>query len=206
MAVACAEHLGMIGKRVLYLNLERIAFYYYTHNSGGFEDLLFTLKENKAKLHLKIESLARKTAGNVVVLPDVSNPLDLSSFDAEAQENLLNAIIRLDNIDYVVIDADFSLDERTYSLFDESSVIVMTTDGSEIANHKIRKSMECMEVMQGKYNFLEKIAILYNKSSVGSDFSQMPEYKSIGTVKRYKATVIDIVKEVSGTDIFDCMA
>ena len=82
----------------------------------------------------------------------------------------------------------------------------MTTDGSEIANHKIRKAMECLEIMQGKYNFMDKISLLYNKSSAGSDFNLMADYRSIGVVNRYKAAVSDIVREVSGLNLFDCMA
>lgn len=207
LAVACAERLSKLGKRVMYINLESIAYYYYTGNNGGFEDLMFTLKENKSNLSLKIESLARKTENGVTVLPAVKNALDLSSLEDEDVDALINAAYRIESVDYLIVDSDFSLNARIYDLFDKATCVIMVSDGAEVANHKIKVSLECFEALSGKYDFINKIRILYNKFSAGSFCGKLQgDYPDLGVVPRYKATQKQIVEAVSELNIFDILA
>ncbi|MCR5726425.1 MAG: hypothetical protein K6G24_03065 [Lachnospiraceae bacterium] len=206
LAVACSERLAKLGKRVMYVNLERIAYYYYTGNNGGFEDLLYTLKENKSNLPLKIESMARKSTNGVLVLPAVKNALDLGSLEDEDIEALISAVYRIESVDYLVVDADFSLSDRTYQMFDKATDIVITSDGTEIANHKLKMMFECFNALNGKYDFAEKIRIIYNRFSAGSFCSRLDAtYRDLGEIPRYKATEQQIIEAVSELSNFDIL-
>lgn len=206
MAVACAEHFAQRGMRVAYLNLERMPFNYYTRFNGGFEEILFTLSENRTNLSMKLESMIQKTQSGVFTLPSIKNPLDLCALSTEEIETLIKAMLQIEGIDYVIVDADFELDDRTYMLFDRATQVVLTTDGRIAANIKLSKALECLRIMESKYSMIEKIRILYNRFSTGNfnnkltDNCDIPE---LGVLPRYKATTPQVIAEVSGSDIFN---
>jgi len=204
LAIAAAEHLSKKGKRVLYLNLENIAFYYYTGNNGGFDDLMYTIKENSANTTIKIESMVRKTDNGVMVLPAVKNSLDLCSLSDEDIEAFITALERLESIDYLIIDTDFSLTKRTYKLFNKSEVVVMTTDGTEPANHKLKMGLSCLSIYEGEYDIISKIRILYNRFGESYFCSRITtELPVLGSIPRYKASIKEIIDEISEGSIFD---
>lgn len=204
MAVACAEHFAQKGLKVAYINLESMPFYYYTGFSGGFEDIMFTLSENRSNLTLKIESVAQKTNNGVLILPSVKNPLDLCSLSDDDIETLIKAVLQIDSVDYVIVDADFNLDKRTYMLFDKATSIVLTTDGRVAANVKTSTAIECLKIMESKYQMVEKIKVIYNRFSTGNFNSKLEgNIPELGMLPRYKATTPQIVLELSSSDVFN---
>ena len=165
---------------------------------------MYTIKENSANTTVKIESMARKTENGVVVLPAVKNALDLCSLADEDVEAFIAAVERLESIDYIVIDADFTLTRRTYKLLNKSETVIMTTDGSESANSKLQMGLNCLSVYEGEYDMLSKIRIVYNRFNesyfCGRINTTIPV---LGTVPRYKASMKEIIDEVSETTLFD---
>lgn len=204
MAIACAEHFAQRGLNVIYLNFERMPFYYYTGYSGGFEDIMFTLSENRSNISLKLESVLIKTQNNVRILPSIKNPLDLCSLSNEDIDVLLKAVLQMEGIDHIVIDADFGLDERTYMLFDKATHIVFTTDGRVAANNKTTRAIECLKNKDSDFQTTDKIRIIYNRFSSGNFNNKMQgSYPELFVFPRYKATTPQIIAELSNSNAFD---
>lgn len=168
MAVAYAKHQAQKGKKVLYLNLENMASTTaFFHQDGGaaFDDVLFALKSKKLNLALKIESTVRKDGSGVFYFEPCSNCVDMLDLRDEDLKNLLDNIIMDGHYDQVVIDSDFSLDEKMNIICEYADRIVLVGTGNQISNLKMEKFMQSIATLEerNKVKLLSKILIAYNK-------------------------------------------
>lgn len=207
MAVACAVRAALQGKGVLYLNLEKIPAYYFAQNDIGFEEIIYSIKNGHGNLKMKLESFVKNSPEKVAYFPRIGNILDLSAFEPNDKEELIKAAANLDGISFMIVDMSFDLNKDTYRMLDLADQIVVTSDGSEVANQKIFEALNAIELSQGEYMLDAKISLLYNKFSEGSPVGRISniKQKTVGVANRYKMPQRDIVNNLSKTTLFDSL-
>lgn len=170
LAAASAINLAQTGKRVLYLNLERLGssdVFFEGNGSFSLSDVFLALQSKNANLSLKIESCVKQDKSGVYFFSQTKSSLDMFEMSSEHYTKLLLELINSDRYDVIVIDTDFGLDAKKLEFLDKVSRIVWVGDGSETSNSKLIRAYEALEVIeQSRGNSLSnRIGIIYNKFS-----------------------------------------
>ena len=193
MAAACAMQCAGRGNNVLYLNLEKFgssdAFF---SGEGQFtmSDIIFALKGRKANLAMKLQSCVKKATCGVDFFSTSQTALDMLELDTDD-----------------IMDMDFDLGECFKKLQTMLNGIVMVGDGSAVANRKLYRAVEALEIMEKNLNMpiINRTFIIYNKfrSQGGKVLEHIPVDILGGTPFYMQATTEQVVKELSCTKIFD---
>lgn len=210
MAAACAMQCAGRGNNVLYLNLEKFgssdAFF---SGEGQFtmSDIIFALKGRKANLAMKLQSCVKKATCGVDFFSTSQTALDMLELDTD---DIIQLIVDLKNAgtyQYVIMDMDFDLGECFKKLQTMLNGIVMVGDGSAVANRKLYRAVEALEIMEKNLNMpiINRTFIIYNKfrSQGGKVLEHIPVDILGGTPFYMQATTEQVVKELSCTKIFD---
>lgn len=170
MAAACATALALQGKRVLYLNLEQFGdadIFFHGEGQFTFGDVIYAIKSKKTNVCLKLESTVKQDVSGVYFYSAPQVALDIMELEAEDIKRLLNEIRMSASYEYIVVDANFSFEEKSFLLWKEVSKVIVVSDGSEISNKKFERMYSAMEILgqQDEQLRMEKMNLLYNKFS-----------------------------------------
>lgn len=193
IAAACALHFADQKKKVLYLNLERFgAADLFFHGDGQFDmsDVIFALKSKKPNLSIKLEGSVRKDPREVYFYSASKIALDMLELNAEDVHNLLAALSRGD-YNYIIVDADFSLDKEMLKVYREAHAVVLVGNGTENSNLKTERALAALRTMEHNVDvpLLKRISFLYNKvSSKGSKEIQLEQVQILGGTPVYGAS------------------
>lgn len=181
-AVACAKYLSAHGKKVLYLNAERFGnadIFFNGEGSATFSDVIAALKMKKSNLAIKIESALRLDQSGVSYFASPAHALDVLEFTGEDLESLCANALKFE---YIVIDSDFGIGGLQEKLMRIANRIILVGDGSEIANSKLLRIMDTLNILedQKNYGIYSKVCVLYNR--YGGKFSSQPELDTIPTL------------------------
>lgn len=168
MAVAFACHVARMGKRVLYLNLEKLpstGVYFETQESGSFDDVIFALKSRKISLALKIESVVQRDENGIHYFSPGRNYVDILELSVEDIQNLIEGICSMRRYDYLVMDGDFSLDDKMHTVCKYASEIVLVSNGNSVCNKKMEAYIQSLHILEDRndINLRGKFRIIYNK-------------------------------------------
>lgn len=209
MAAAFALHQAKKGKKALYLNLEKMASteaFFSGNGASAFDDILFALKSKKMNLAMKIESVVRKDVKGVYFFEPCRNCVDILEIGREDIETLVKEIDSLSNYDYLVIDSDFTLDEKMNIIGKLSDQIVMVSTGNHINNLKMQQYLQSIEALEerSKDRLLPKMMVVYNmfrnRESKAIDMDKM---KSIGGVPMFEhGTPVSVMKQIAEMDFW----
>lgn len=209
VAAACAKYCSNMGKKILYLNVEKFGFietFFSADGTADFSDVIFALKSKKANLPIKIESCIRQDKSGVFFFQTAKNPIDMQELEPDDLATLVKEINLTGNYDYLIMDADFTLDSFSEKVLSLSNLVVMVSDGSQISNAKFIKAYKTLDLYdsQKETSFLPKIRLMYNKFSsktgkiIDEDFAA-----SIGGIPRVEqATSEQIIDRMRSTGIF----
>lgn len=208
MAAACALRFASLGKKTMYLNLEKYGssdVFFSAEGQFDMSDIIFALKSKKTNLALKLESCVKQDYRGVHFYSQSHIALDMLELDGEDIVRLISELKIMGAYDYIVVDIDFSLDSDTLQIYRTMDSIVVVGDGTEISNRKIERVYQALAVLdQGKdEELLSRFVLIYNKfsSKIGKAANGI-EY--IGGAPRYEhASTEQVVTQLASMDVFD---
>lgn len=211
-AAACAIKFAKNRKKTLYLNLEKVGVperFFMSDGKFGMRDILFALKSKKANIAMKLESCVEKSQEDVYFYAQSPIALDMLDFNKDEIIQLLEELKRTGGYDYIVVDMDFSMNSDMLEIYSHAKAIVLTSDGSEMANAKIHRAYIALSAIEreGEERLLNRMKLLYNRfsSKTGKTLSNI-SIKDIGGAPRYEsATIKEILERLSELEAFDQM-
>lgn len=209
MSAAFCIWAARCGKKVLYLNLETFgdpSEFFNGEGQADFGDIIYAIKSKKTNIGLKIESTVRESKDKVHFFAPTKTILDVNELKNNEILQLVNEIRTLGTYEYIVIDIDFSLDERTMMFWRECDALVMVSDGSEISNLKLGRAYQAFQIFEQQNNTirLDKMKLIYNKfSNKTSRKLTGIEIFELGGVPKYDhATTEQIIEQIIVLDVF----
>ena len=209
MAASCAIALARKGKKVLYLNLEQTgssSLYFQAEGQFDLNDIIYSIKSRRSNLALKLESSVKKDTTGVAFYQTPKIALDIASLTEEDLQQLIQELAVASSYEYIIIDTDFSFDSRSMEIINQSRNVVLVSDGSEVANCKLQRTIEALKAMNENSNkaMLSKFMLLYNKFSSKTGKTIEVGLKSLGGAPRYEgATIKQLTDRLSTLRVFD---
>lgn len=209
MAAACALHFADQKQKVLYLNLERFGSAdLFFHGEGQFNmsDVIFALKSKKPNLGIKLEGSVRQDPRGVHFYSASKIALDMMELSTEDVHDLLAALSR-SGYNYIIIDADFSLEKEMLKVYREAHAVVLVGNGTENSNLKTERALAALQTMEHNADMplINRVSFLYNKvSSKGSKEIQVEQIRVLGGTPVYAATSTEqLLDQLRHLDAFD---
>lgn len=165
-SVCCAKR----GKKVLYLNLEKLGSadaFFSADGSLTMSDVLYALKGKKTKLSFKIESCVKQDKSGVYFFSQTKFALDMAELSYEDWGQLINELRITGIYEFIIVDMDFVLDEEYLKLYEMANEVVWINSGTSITNGKTYRAFQaCRMIEQDKHiHIIEKIVLAYNRFS-----------------------------------------
>ncbi len=211
MAASCARRYSLQGKKVLYLNLEKLGssdLFFTADGQFDMSDILFAIKSKKTKLAFKIESCVKKDQSGVMFFSPTKYALDMMDLTVDDLMQLLHELQITGFYEYIIVDMDYEPDVDYLKLYNCANEIIWVSDGSNICNSKCIRAYQAMQTLEQDMNIklTRKILFIYNKynSKTGSKLDDVLNVKSVGVAPRYSgATTEQVMAELSAMDMFD---
>lgn len=211
MAAACAMNIAKKGKKVLYLNLEKLGssdVFFHADGSANMSDVLFAFKSKKAKLAFKLESCVKKDKSGVLFFSQSKYALDMTEVENADWIELIEELKAAGLYEYIVVDMDFSLEESYLGLYKYMDKVVWVNDGTDVTNTKTYRAFQACQMLEGENNesYIRNIALLYNKFSnkTGKGIHEEIGVMNVGGIPYYQGvTQEQIMYEVSCSNMFE---
>ena len=209
MAAACAMNLSK-QSNAIYLNLDPlgdVSCFFTGEGQFDISDVIYAIKSKRSNLTLKLESTVKKDIANVFFYDSSKSAFDMTELDIDDIKALINGLKIAGSYKYIIIDAQFALDEKIIEIMDFSNRIIFVSDGSKISNSKWIRLHGALKIVEERKNkkILSKISMIYNKfSDKTSTILQDETVQILGGVPRYKnGDIKQIITEISNMKIFD---
>lgn len=210
MAAACARHFAAAGKKVVYLNLERFGSpELFFHGQGQFTmgDVIFAVKSKKPNLNMKLDGCIRQDASGVHFFAQCPIALDMLELNAEDITRLLETLKRNCDNDYIVVDADFSLDKEFLDIMRQMHAIVLVGNGTSESNLKTERAYEALMTLENGADLPlnKRMGFLYNKvSSRGGSEIACKDLRVLGGASNYAGMDTEhLLGKLQQLDVFD---
>lgn len=170
MAAAFSVCCAKSGKKVLYLNLEKLGSadaFFSADGSSTMSDVLYALKGKKTKLSFKIESCVKQDKSGVYFFSQTKFTLDMAELSYEDWGQLINELKTTGFYEYIIIDMDFAIDVEYLKLYEYVNNAVWINNGTTIANGKTYRAFQACNMIgrDMDMNVADKIVLIYNKFS-----------------------------------------
>lgn len=205
-AAVCAGALAAKGKRVLYLPLstfERSEEWFHAEGTADFGSVLYALKSKKANFALKIESCVRKDETGVSFFQASPSALDMMEFSDEEMKSLMEVLELNGEFDYLILDTPFALTSRVFDIMRESYCTIFVTNGSKTANHKTKRALEAIHILdeQKEDLMMSKVRLLYNglEEKTGEALAEW-ENVAMGKIPKLGFGQMSVMEILSKTD------
>ncbi len=210
LAMAAAKHYAKNGIKTLYLGLEKFGnpgLIFEGLGQYDFSDIVFALKSHKANIYMKFESVVRQDESGVFYVAAAKHAMDMVELTADEIKELVKEIVRAGEYKKIILDLDFTLGNETISVLDLANTIIVTSDGSEIANEKIVRAWDTWKIVEQKngVSLITSAHIFYNKFSnkTSHEITEV-EIHSIGGSPRFEhASCKEVVNRLSELNAFD---
>jgi MinD-like ATPase involved in chromosome partitioning or flagellar assembly len=209
VAAACAQYFAKNERRVLYLNLEQYSCtdaFFSGDGSATFNEIVFALKSKRSNLSLKLESSVRRDQSGVCFFAASETALDMREITDEDVKHLLDTLYMSGDYDLIVADVNFELTDRILDMIIKSAATVFVSDGSEIANIKLKQAIDALVILEKKMDtvLLGKCAIFYNKfSNKTGRMLTDTGLKVLGGAQRFEhASASSVAAQLAGFGLF----
>lgn len=210
MAASCAIHFASKGKRTLYLNLERFGtsdLFFAAEGQFDMSDIIFALKSKKANLAMKLESCVKQDDSGVYFYSQSKIALDMMELTSDDVMRLISELQLTGSYDYIVVDADFSIDREAIKVYRKAHTVVWVGDGSELSNSKLFRAFNALNTLEQNADspIPNRLVLIYNKfSNKTSKTLNEIGIKNIGGAPRYEhATTAQVLEQLSAMEMFD---
>ena len=213
MAAAAAIRFASLGKKTLYLNLEKLGSadcFFSGEGAADMSEVIFALKKaKKTNISIKLESCVKQDLRGVYFFSGSKVALDMMELKPEDIILLISELKLMGSYDVIVLDLDFSLERNDLSVLEKVQEIVWVGDGSDISNSKLFRAVEALRIMEENFEIpiTGRICSIYNKFSnkTGSILENI-DIKRIGGAPRIEhATTEMILKNLSEKDMLDAL-
>lgn len=205
MAAAAARFLAKSGKKVLYVDLDTYGDMDVFFSGEGQLDMgsiIYELKKGNTNLQLKLESVIKQDAAGVYFIQQPKVLLDMMELTKQDEAVLIDELKSELDFQYVVLDMEFSLSKESVETYQHVDQIVLVSDGTEISNRKLQRSIEACRIMEQNSSVAleSKISMVYNR--FGSKSGQvLKDINMIGGVPVFQAEKASkIVEQISGME------
>lgn len=205
VAAAAAVRFAAGGRKTLYLNLETsgCADSFFTGDGQyGMSDIIFALKSGRPNLPLKLESTVKLDHRGVYFYSGTKNVLDRLELSGEELVRLINSLKVVGEFDVIIVDKEFGLQEDELKLMRQSSSVVWVSNGSEIANLKIARAMEAIEILDRNSgaSISGRLMLIYNGfSNKTGKTLEKDGLRVIGGMPRFEhATLEQVIEQLAG--------
>lgn len=212
MAAACALHFASLGKRTLYLNLEKFGSsdsFFAGDGQFNLSDIIFYLKSKKSNLTIKLESCVKQDPRGVFFYSDCKVALDKMELKMDDILLLISELKLTGSYDVIVLDADFALDKDGMAFLNRSHAVVWVGDGSKVSNVKLYRKIETLKIMEENVEVpvYKRLSLIYNKfSNKTSEMLDGLEVRVLGGAQRFEhATTEMILKQLAPMAMFDAL-
>ena len=210
VAASCALHFALHGKKTLYLNLEDYGssdVFFSSEGQFTFSDIIYALKSNKANLSMKLESCVKQDENGVFFFSQPNNSLDMLELSSEDVIRLLNELKLTCDYEYIVIDMQYSINDKKMEILKLVDCILLVSDGKEISNEKLLRSHNALCIMEqsSDINITGKMLLFYNKFSNKTSVAiNNIDIKNIGGAPKYEnANTKQIMRQLAQMSVFD---
>jgi len=208
-ASACAIAFTRRGLRVLYLNFEQFGAasdYFSGQGSSDFGDVIYAIQSKKANLHAILKSTVKQDASGVFFYDSCKYAMDFHDVDKGDMEQFLTSALSME-YSHIILDIDFSLNEKYISLMKASHNLIFVSDGTKSANTKFVRAFQVLNTLDQQNNagLCRRISILYNKfSNKTGEEIQMNEVNVLGSIPKFEhASPEQVMEQISVIDVFD---
>ena len=212
MAAACAIRFAAKGKRTLYLNLEKFGSansFFEAEGQFDMSDIIFALKSKKTNLAMKLESCVKQAENGVYFYAPSKIALDMMELNAEDVTRLISELQITASYDYIIVDADFSIDRDALKLYRKANTLAWIGDGSEVSNNKLFRAFGALNILEQNADspIPNRMVLIYNKfSNKTSKSLDEIGIKNIGGAPRFEhATTAQVLEQLAQKDMFDAM-
>lgn len=210
MAASAAKYFAAKNNKTLYLNFEKFGSPDLFFNGEGqfdMSDIIFALKSKKTNLSLKLESCVKQDVSGVYFYSQPKVALDVHELKTEDIIRLISEVKLTGAYDYIILDLDFTINIEELNIVRQSHSIVWVSDGSEIANTKVFRAYESLNIIDqnNDSSIMNRISLLYNKFSnkTGKSIDNL-NIKSIGGAPRYEhATTTQVIEQLCKLEVFN---
>lgn len=210
VAAACAIHFASMGRKTMYLNLEKFGMSdSFFSASGQFDmsDIIYAIKSKKANLALKLESCVKQETHGVFFYSQSKIALDMLELSTDDILRLISEIRLAGTYDIIVLDLDFSIDSEMLKILHQSHAVVWVGDGSEISNSKLYRAYTALSIIEQNSDapILNRVSLIYNKfSNKTSKALDNLEIKNIGGNPKFEhASTSMVLDQIASKDMYD---
>lgn len=211
VAAAAALRYAGKGKKVFYLNLEKLAgtdAFFDGSPQFDMSDVIFALKSRKGSLALKLESCAAADPSGVCYYAPPKLALDMFELEESDVKVLINELKISGQYDVIIVDCDFSLEKNALDMFRNADSVIWVGDGSEISNIKTEMAYKALSLTEqnADYPLTNRIYLIYNRfsSKTGTTLDQRVGLKSLGGApKKEHASSKEIINWLSEMTMLD---
>jgi cellulose biosynthesis protein BcsQ len=208
MAAACAIHFASLGKKTLYLNLEKFGsadMFFRGEGQFDMSDVIFAIKSKKANLSLKLESCVKQDKTGVYFYSQSRIALDMLELTLDELQRLLKELKVTGEYEYIILDLDFSMDKDALKFYRQAQAIVMVSDGAVSSNAKLERAFEALAILEQNSDapLTNRVCLLYNRvSSKNSQMVKIENIRELGGAPVYVHSTVDQVLEQLSTKMF----
>lgn len=210
VAAACAQHFASLGKKTLYLNLEKYGSsdcFFKGEGQFNMSDIIFAIKTKIANIPMKLESCVKQDRGGVFFFSQPHVVLDMLELKKEEMKTLVKEIQTIGIYDYIIIDMEFDLSKEMFDFLSVVNSVVWISDGTDITNTKLFRVHQSLTLLDNEeeQQVLNKLMLIYNKySSKGGKLLNIESIKNIGGINFFAdATDSQLITELSAKPVFD---
>lgn len=209
VAAGAALYFARRGKRVIFLDttcLGQASIYFQGEGGASLSEVMYAIKSNHANLFLKLESMVKRDSSGVRYYDSFRVALDGRDSTPENFEALIEAVSGSGSYDVVVVDAENSMGEKQQVILNNSSAVVVLSDGTTVANQKVRRLLEAIHLEKNDCrDILNRTYLLYNRFHTGGQKVDVSDLvNELGGINAYKnAQPAQIAAEISNKTIFD---
>ena len=210
MAAACALHFAALGKKTLYLNLEKFGSpddYFAGQGQFDMSDIIYALKTRKANISMKVESAVKQDPRGVFFISQSKLALDMLELTTEEILRLISELRLNGSYDCLILDAEFGLDKDSLKVLHQAHVMVVVGDGSHTSNTKIFRAMTALNTKEENEDtpLINRTVLAYNRfSSRSGETIANLELRAIGGAPRYEnAGTEQLLAQLSRNPLFD---
>ena len=210
-AAACAKSLALAGRKTLYINLEQFGCvdrFFTGEGQANFDDVIYALKSQQARLSLKLESCVKQDVSGVCFYSSPKSALDVADLKASEMSRLMADLKLTGCYENIVIDVNFSLCELNLEVLGYSDAIIFVLDGADASLIKFTRAYHALEILerQGDITWLPRVSVFYNKFNNKTGKTLKEGIPSIGGAPPYEqATAEQVIEQLVGLGIFQQM-
>lgn len=152
---------------VLYLNLELInstPLLFDVTNKESSSALLYYVKTNVEQLAAKIEEMSiTDSETNIDYFHLVPSAEEMKELTGEELEQLISALVNINKYNYIVIDLDSALDERSLTALKLSNHVCWLLNNDSYSFHKTSHLLEELHAFLNDASFSDRVSLVLNR-------------------------------------------